>query len=40
MKWQEEEEHLLRLLLPTNTYTEIAVEFENDLIKSFPVLEV
>jgi len=27
MKWREEEEHLLRLLIPTNSYNEIAEEF-------------
>ena len=36
MKWQEEEEHLLRLLLPTNTFTEIAVEFEKRYNKKLP----
>ena len=36
MKWSPEEEHLLRLLIPTNTYTEIAVEFERRFNKSLP----
>jgi len=36
MKWKEEEEHLLRLLIPTNTYTEIAVEFEKRYGKKLP----
>lgn len=36
MKWKDEEEHLLRLLIPTNTYTEIAVEFERRFNKQLP----
>lgn len=40
MKWQEEEEHLLRLLIPTNTYTEIAVEFERRHEKGLPGFRV
>jgi len=36
MKWREEEEHLLRLLIPTNTYSEIAVEFERRYKKRLP----
>jgi predicted phosphodiesterase len=36
MKWQEEEEHLLRLLIPTNSYQEIAEEFARRLSKRLP----
>lgn len=36
MKWREEEEHLLRLLIPTNTYTEISIEFEKRYNKKLP----
>lgn len=39
-RWQEEEEHLLRLLLPTNTYTEIAIEFEKRYNKNLPGFRV
>lgn len=35
-RWQPEEEHLLRLLLPTNSHTEIAVEFERRFQKKLP----
>jgi predicted phosphodiesterase len=40
MKWQEEEEHLLRILIPTNTNTEIAVEFERRFKKNLPGFRV
>lgn len=40
MKWQEEEEHLLRILIPTNTNTEIAVEFERRFKKKLPGFRV
>lgn len=36
MKWQEEEEHLLRLLIPTNSHQEIAEEFARRLNKRLP----
>lgn len=35
-KWSPEEEHLLRLLIKTNTYNEIAEEFERRHEKSLP----
>ena len=36
MKWQEEEEHLLRILRSTNSYTEIAEEFRRRFEKKLP----
>jgi predicted phosphodiesterase len=36
MKWQEEEEHLLRVLRPTNSYNEIAEEFRRRTEKKLP----
>ena len=35
-KWQPEEEHLLRLLIATNSYNEIAEEFERRNLKTLP----
>lgn len=35
-RWNEEEEHLLRLLIPTNTYLEISKEFERRVNKKLP----
>ena len=35
-KWQPEEEHLLRLLISTNSYNEIAEEFERRNTKKLP----
>jgi len=35
-RWNEEEEHLLRLLVPTNSFDEIAEEFRRRLDKSLP----
>ncbi len=36
MKWQEEEEHLLRILRATNSYNEIAEEFRRRFEKKLP----
>jgi len=36
MRWNEEEEHLLRLLIPTNSYNEIAEEFSRRHTKGLP----
>ena len=36
MKWREEEEHLLRVLRPTNSYKEIAEEFRRRYEKKLP----
>lgn len=35
-RWNEEEEHLLRLLIPTNSYQEISEEFERRRNKNLP----
>ena len=35
-RWNEEEEHLLRLLIPTNTYLEISNEFKRRVERKLP----
>lgn len=35
-RWNEEEEHLLRILLPTNTYQQISQEFQRRVAKNLP----